>query len=47
MFQCFEGISLVLMQREERMEAVQVTGLTDLHLLILGMLGPPYKKYYE
>lgn len=46
-FQCFEGISLVLMQRDERMEAVQVTGLTDLHLLILGMLGPPYKKYYE
>ncbi len=46
-FECFEGISLVLMQREERMEVVQVTGLTDLHLLILGMLGPPYKKYYE
>ena len=46
-FQCFEGISLVLMQREERMETVEVTGLTDLHLLILGMLGPPYKKYYE
>src|SRR5215470_10013605 len=42
-FQCFEGISLVLMQQEERMEVVQVTGLTDLHLLILGMLGPPYK----
>jgi transposase len=46
-FQCFEGISLVLMQREERMEAVQVTGLTDLHLLILGLLGPPYTKYYD
>jgi transposase len=46
-FQCFEGISLVLMQREERMETVEVTGLTDLHLLILGMLGPPYQKYYE
>jgi len=46
-FQCFEGISLVLMQREEGLEVVQVTGLTDLHLLILGMLGPPYKKYYE
>jgi transposase len=46
-FQCFEGISLVLMQREERTEVVQVTGLTELHLLILGMLGPPYKKYYK
>lgn len=45
-FQCFEGISLVLLQREERMEAVQVTGLTDLHLHILGLLGPPYEKYY-
>jgi transposase len=46
-FQCFEGISLVLMQREERIEVVQVTGLTDLHLHILGMLGPPYTKYYD
>jgi transposase len=45
-FQCFEGISLILMQHEERMEAVQVTGLTDLHLLILGVLGPLYERYY-
>jgi hypothetical protein len=45
LFQCFEGISLVLMELEERMEAVQVTGLTNLHLLILGLLGPPYKQY--
>ncbi len=47
LFQCFEGISLVLMEREARMEAVQVTGLTDVHLLILGLLGPPYEKYYD
>jgi transposase len=46
-FQCFEGISLVLMQHEARMEAVQVTGLTGGHLLILGLLGPPYEHYYE
>jgi hypothetical protein len=25
---------------------VQVTGLTDVHLLILGLLGPLYEKYY-
>ena len=37
---CFESISLVLMQRKEPMDAVQVTGLTDLHLLMLGLLGP-------
>ncbi len=47
LFQCFEGISLVLMQREERMEAVQVTGLTEVHQLVLGLLGPPYEKYYD
>ncbi len=47
LFQCFEGISLVLMEQEERMEVMQVTGLSDLHLLILGLLGPPYEKYYE
>jgi len=29
------------------MEVMQVTGLSDLHLLILGLLGPPYEKYYE
>jgi len=46
-FQCFEGISLVLMEQEKRMEAVQVTGLTEVHLLILGLLGPLYEKYYE
>ncbi len=47
LFQCFEGISLVLVQREEQREAVQVTGLTDLHRLILEVLGPPYEKYYD
>ncbi len=47
LFQCFEGISLVLMRREEQMEAVPVTGLTEVHLLILGLLGPPYEKYYD
>lgn len=44
LFQWFEGISLVLMQREEPMDAVQVTRLTDLHLFILGLLGPSYTK---
>ena len=38
---------MVLMQREEQMEAVQVTGLTDLHQLILGLLGPSYAKQYD
>jgi transposase len=47
LFQCFEGISLVLMEQEKRREVMQVTGLTDLHRLILGLLGPPYEKYYE
>lgn len=46
LFQCFEGISLVLMQRGERLEAEQVTGLTDLHHLVLQVLGPPYEHYY-
>lgn len=46
-FQCFEGISLVLMEREEQREAVQVTGMIDLHLLILGLLGPPYEQLYR
>lgn len=46
-FQCFEGISLVLIQHEARRETVQVTGLTGVHLLILGLLGPPYEHYYE
>lgn len=45
-FQCFEGISLVLMQREARVEAVQVTGLTEVHLLFLGVFGPLYEQYY-
>ncbi len=47
LFQCFEGISLVLMEQEKRMEVMQVTGLTEVHLLILGLLGPPYEKYYD
>jgi transposase len=47
LFQCFEGISLALMRSEERMEAVQVTGLTEVHLLILRVLGPSYQQYYE
>lgn len=46
-FQCFEGISLVLILQGAVGEAAQVTGLTDLHLLILGLLGPLYEKYYE
>jgi hypothetical protein len=46
LFQCFEGISLVLMQRGEHLEAEQVTGLTDLHRLVLRLLGPPYEHYY-
>jgi transposase len=46
-FQCFEGISIVLVQQGELIEAAQVTGLTDVHLLILRLLGPPYEKYYE
>ncbi|MGH7866898.1 MAG: IS1634 family transposase, partial [Candidatus Dormibacteraceae bacterium] len=45
-FQCFEGISLVLVHRGERVEPEQVTGLTDVHLLILGLLGPLYEQYY-
>lgn len=45
-FQCFEGISLVLVQQGEHMEVAQVTGLTDVHLLILQLLGPPYETYY-
>lgn len=45
-FQCFEGISLVLVHHGERMEVAQVTGLTDVHLLILHLLGPPYESYY-
>ena len=47
LFQCFEGISLVLLEQEARREVVQVTGLTEVHLLILGLLGPPYQKYYD
>ena len=47
LFQCFEGISLVLMEQEKRREVLQVTGLTDVHRLILGLLGPPYQKYYD
>jgi transposase len=47
LFQCFKGISLVLMEQEERMEVIQVTGLTEVHRLILELLGPPYEKYYE
>ena len=46
-FQCFEGISIVLVQQGKLVEAAQVTGLTDVHLLILRLLGPPYEKYYE
>jgi transposase len=46
-FQCFEGISIVLVQQADLVEAAQVTGLTDVHLLILRLLGPPYEKYYE
>src|SRR5579871_4908525 len=33
--------------RKRAEDGMQVTGLSDLHLLILGLLGPPYEKYYE
>jgi hypothetical protein len=26
---------------------MQVMGLTEVHRLILGLLGPPYQKYYD
>src|SRR5215467_7645561 len=46
-FQSFEGISIVLVQQGDLVEVAQVTGLTDIHLLILRLLGPPYEKYYK
>jgi transposase len=46
-FQCFEGISLVLLEQEAWREVLQVTGLSEVHRLILELLGPPYEKYYE
>jgi transposase len=47
LFQCFEGINLVLIRHEAAVEAVQVTGLTEVHQLILGVLGPAYEQFYE
>ena len=47
LFQCFEGISLVLMQQEAGVEAVQVTGLNEVHQLILSVLVPAYQQFYE
>lgn len=47
LFQCFEGISLVLMQHEAGEEEVQVTGLNEVHRLILSVLGPAYQQFYE
>ncbi len=47
LFQCFEGISLVLMRHEAEVEAVEVTGLNEVHRLILSVLGPAYQQFYE
>jgi transposase len=46
LFQCFEGISLVLGAGEPPGRAA-VTGLSDLHGLILQLLGPLYQQLYE
>jgi transposase len=46
LFQCFEGISLVLRVGEPSASA-EVTGLSDLHELVLQLLGPLYQKIYE
>jgi hypothetical protein len=34
-------------KQEARREVMQVMGLTEVHRLILGLLGPPYQKYYD
>ena len=46
LFQCFEGISLILRVGDSPGFA-EITGLTDLHGLILQLLGPLYQKFYE
>lgn len=45
LFQCFEDISLVLRVGEPP-ASVEVTGLTDLHGLVLKLLRPLYQKIY-
>ncbi len=47
LFQCFEGISLVLLEGGGHAAIVDMTGLTDLHLQAFRLLGPSYKKIYD
>jgi transposase len=46
LFQCSEGISLVLRVGDPP-TSVEITGLADLHRLILQLLGPVYQHLYE
>lgn len=47
LFQCFEGISLVLIWQEERLLDHHITGVTDMHCQVLRLLGPLYEQIYN
>ncbi len=47
LFQCFGGVSLVLLSHAEHPTLMEITGMTALHAHILRLLGPLYEKLYE
>jgi hypothetical protein len=46
LFQCFEGIDLHHTQLPDGSWSTEVLRLTDLHRLVLSLLGPTYEDYY-
>jgi len=46
LFQCFEGIDLHLTRRADGRWDLEVLRLTDVHRLVLHLLGPAYENCY-
>jgi hypothetical protein len=46
LFQCFEGIDLHLTRRTDGLWDLVVLRLTDVHRLVLHLLGPAYENGY-
>ncbi len=46
LFQCFEGIDLLHIRLPDGSRHTQALRLTDVHRLILSLLGPAYEQSY-
>src|SRR5580765_8325252 len=46
LFQCFEGIDLHHTRQPDGTRTTEILQLTEIHRLVLRLLGPPYERTY-